>query len=94
MGDPFFTFSNTDQNAPIKKNKQKRNNIALYQKTALKIDFGLPEVPKLKTCTFINFWVGALPEVKNPCLKFFSNKVLYKYCSKKNLERFVQYLKK
>ena len=38
----FFTFSNTDQNAPIKK---KSNYIALYQNPAFKTDFGPWEVP-------------------------------------------------
>ena len=37
---------------------------------------------------------GALPEVQYNFRKQFSHKVLYNYCSKKNLERFCQYLKK
>ena len=40
------------------------------------------------------FLIWALPTVKNMFLKQFSNKMLYNYYSKKNLERFGQYLKK
>ena len=42
----------------------------------------------------MHFPVGALPMVQNQFLKNFSNKVIYNYCSKKNSERFCQYLKK
>jgi hypothetical protein len=42
----------------------------------------------------MHFPVGALPVVENQFLKHFTNKVLYNYSSKKNLERFGQYLKK
>ena len=40
----FFTFLNTDRNAP--KKILNSNYIVLYEKTAFKTDFGLWEVPQ------------------------------------------------
>ena len=54
-------------------------------------------IPDLKKCPnqkireftyFKCFLDRALPEIKNQIWKQFSDKVLYKYCSKKNLEHF------
>ena len=46
----FFTFPNTDRKGP--KKIQNSNYIALYQKTALRTDIGLREVPELENMRF------------------------------------------
>ena len=52
----------------------------------------LVKCPNWKTCTFMRFPVGALPEIQNWIWKHFSYKVQYNYYSKK-MERFGIYLK-
>ena len=133
----FFTFLNTDRNAPKKKFRiviiqhfirkllsklildlrkcpnqkthesesagflvltktlQKCFRTVIIQhfirKLLLKLISGHGKGPHQKTCTFtfMRFLVRALPKVRDQIRKQFFNKVLYNYCSKKKMERFV-----